>query len=121
MIRQSKLIHESVACLLSFLKQQHRSQRNVAEASEQLASSNDNTHQPADLIVVVYAAADLIASFGNNPSPQPEQDAVKWLKLIDRVSESIDPETWEGHGGDGTIRVMTSQSSMVIRARPATH
>ena len=120
-IRQTKSTHHSIACLLSFLKQQHQAQRIVAEAVEQPVSSNDKTQQPADLIVEVYAAADLIASLGNNPSPQPEQDAVKWLKLIDRVSESIDPETWEGHGGEGTIRVMTSQSSMVIRALPATH
>jgi hypothetical protein len=71
-----------------------------------------------DPVTVTYAVADLITTSEGGrtvPNSGAAQD------LLERIVESVAPETWEHVGGRGTIRVFQLAHGLVIRQVPDVH
>ena len=76
------------------------------------------------LIIKTYSVADLVVPLpaqrdaAGKPKPLGASD---WLKLIDRIFESVEPQGWEENGGPCTIKTHESTLSLVIWAPQSTH
>ena len=76
---------------------------------------------PNTLVVKTYSVADLVVPVSLVTGESKPPRAGDWLKLVDRITESVDPDSWDENGGPGSIRHYETTLSLVIRARPDTH
>lgn len=64
--------------------------------------------------VRVYDVADLVAF-------DAQTGAAVFQPLIDRVKREVEPKSWDGQGGQGTVRGFASTNALVIRQTPDGH
>lgn len=69
--------------------------------------------------VITYAVADLLIPIGAGADFKIK--TADWLRLIDQVENSIEPEMWDINGGPYSMRTFETTLSMVIRAPAETH
>ncbi|WP_154897222.1 hypothetical protein [Gimesia maris] len=72
----------------------------------------------ADLAVPVPLAGPVPA---DETEPVPNTPAIDFESLIDLIQSTVDPESWETVGGNGSIQPHAASQSLVIRQTSQTH
>jgi hypothetical protein len=109
LVRQTADAHTEIQDLLQQIRRVKRLPR------------TDGSLSPVELVVKVYAVADLVIPIPSVPGHRATHDTTDWLKLIDRILAEIEPGNWVANGGECSIEVQEKSLSLIIRATPAMH
>jgi hypothetical protein len=74
------------------------------------------TAHAEELVAATYAVADLVVV----PAPKPDRKADP-QPLIDHLQRSVAAQSWDGRGGDGTMRFYEQNLALVVRQTRAVH
>ena len=80
-----------------------------------IVTTIEDTQYAENLQIKVYLVKDLVTTTASEP-PKLDFDP-----LIELITSSIEPDSWEDVGGPGSISGFENASSLVIRQRIGTH
>ncbi len=108
-VRQTRDVHAEIAKLLEQIRRLKRLPGRVSSA----------VGQP--LIVKTYAVADLVVPIPGEPGDRTTPRTSDWLKLVDHITTTVEPQNWTADGGPCSIKTYEKSLSLVIRATSEMH
>ena len=108
---QSLSLHSTLKLLLEPLRLDFVVENEVIKITSRLRAEGEPT-------VRTYVVADFVKKHNGE---KYVFDAVKTEKLVDLITKTIRPDSWDEAGGPGTIRTLETTFSLVVRASPVCH
>jgi RNA polymerase sigma factor (sigma-70 family) len=113
-------IKELQARLDQALDQKEVLQKQLADVTAQLHELQKNKAAKAKSIVKVYPVGDLIPLAVGGP-PAPVNSDKEGTALIQVITKTIEPNSWDTGGGTGTIQYFAPGKGLVIGQAPDIH
>lgn len=108
---ESLTLHSTLKLLLEPLRLDYVVENEVIKITSR-------TRAEGELTVRTYVVADFVKK---HDGEKHVFHAAKADKLVDLITKTIRPDSWDEVGGPGTIRTLETTYSLVVRATPATH
>jgi hypothetical protein len=83
---------------------------------------NSRRHAACALLLgLALLVAPAQAQFTTFPTPPVEMEVTRFDELVDLISSTIEPDTWEDVGGPGSIRPIDKWDVIVVSQTPPVH